>query len=179
MKGRISVAACAAMLLGACAGDPSGPARPELAGTYVLTELRFDPQGVLPEADVAARLDVTDVQLVLVPDGRAQLRYVDPGTGLLTATDAVWSTPTGGVRVHFVDGTGHRAVLLPPRITFDEVPGTGALRFDDETLDAVPRSRLLELVPEWSGEQLLDPVPGRLIVEFERAAAGAAEAAEP
>jgi hypothetical protein len=156
--------------LAACGGDPAGPARPELAGIYLLTELRFDPQGLLPEVDLRERLDVTDIQLVLSPDGQAQLRFVDPGTGLLRIVDAAWSTPVGGVRVHFEPGPDLRLVLLSARMTFAHDPAADAIRFDDAAPDGVDRQRLLELVPEWSQEQLLSPVPGRLVVEFTRAA---------
>lgn len=157
----------AAMLVG-CGGDPAGPSRPELAGTFTLSELRFDPQGVLPEVDIRARMDLTDVHLVLVPDGRAQLRYIDGDTGLLTAVEAAWSSPAGGVRVHFRAGPALRATLLSPRMTFDLAPDPDVLIFDGDAPDGVDRQRLVELVPEWAGEQLLDPVPGRLLVELTR-----------
>jgi hypothetical protein len=157
----------AAALLWGCGGDPSGPSRPELAGTYALTQLRFDPQGVLPEVDLLARLDVTDVQLVLAPDGQAQLRYTT-GTGLVATVGATYSTPVTGVRIHFDTGPGLRTVLLSARMTFDYAEAAETLTFDGEAPDGVDRQRLLELVPEWSDEQLLSPVPGRLTVRFTR-----------
>jgi hypothetical protein len=166
MTRMIATVAAAALLWG-CGGDPSEPSRQDLAGTYVLTQLRFDPQGVLPEVDLLARLDVTDVQLVLAPEGQAQLRYTT-GTGLVTTVGAVYSTPVTGVRIHFDAGPGLRTVLLPARVTFDYAEATETLTFDGEAPDGVDRQRLLELVPEWSDEQLLSPVPGRLIVSFAR-----------
>ncbi|CAN5240108.1 hypothetical protein BH23GEM2_BH23GEM2_19100 [soil metagenome] len=45
----------------------------------------------------------------------------------------------------------------------------GTLTFDGESPDGVDRQRLVQLVPEWQGEQLLDPVPGRLIIVFMKA----------
>jgi hypothetical protein len=169
MNGKIALILAGTALLWGCGGDPSGPSRAELAGTYVLTDLRFDPQGVLPEIDLAARLEVNDVQLVLAPDGQAQLRYTDPATSLLTTVGATYSTPVAGARVHFDQGPGLRAVLLSSRMTFDFTPSPGTLLFDGASPDGVDRQRLLELVPEWSEEQLFNPVPGRLVVEFTRA----------
>jgi hypothetical protein len=151
-----------------CGGDPSGPSRPDLAGVFALTELRFDPQGVLPEVDLWERLDVTDVHLVLVDDGQAQLRFVDPATNLVTAVGAKWASPTGAVRVQFDSPAGARTLLLPALITFDLSPAEDTLTFDGEPPDGVHRQRLLELVPEWTGEQLLDPVPGWLVVRLVR-----------
>lgn len=168
MNGKIALLAGAALLWG-CGGDPSGPSNPELVGTYALTDLRFDPQGMLPEVDLRARLQVTDVHLVLAPDGQAQLRFTDAVTGFLTTVDATYSTPTAGARIHFDPGPGLRTVLLSSRMTFAYSPAAGTLLFDSTAHDGVDRQRLLELVPEWSEEQLLNPVPGRLVVEFTRA----------
>jgi hypothetical protein len=166
---RTIVIVAAAALLGGCSGDPTDPFRQDLAGTYTLTKLSFDPQGVLPEFDLLARLDVTDVQLVLVPDGQAQLRYTTAG-GLVTTVAATYSTPVTGARVHFEEVPPLRTLLLSTRMDFDYAEATGTLSFDGTAPDGVDRQRLLELVPEWSDEQLLNPVPGRLIVEFTRIA---------
>lgn len=168
----IAVVVATAILWG-CSGDPSGPSRPEVAGTYALTEFSFDPQGSIVEEDLLARLDVTDVQLVLAPDGQAQLRYVNPTTGLLTTVGATYSTPTDGARVHFTSGPALRTVLLPSQITFTYAEQDGTLRFDDTAPTGLDRERLLELVPEWSDEQLLNPVPGHLVVEFTRTSTAA------
>jgi hypothetical protein len=165
---RWTVLAGTTIFLAACGGDPSGPSRPELAGLYTMTELRFDPQGVLPEVDLLERLEVGNVNLVLAAEGEAQLQFTAPATGLITTVAGAWSTPTGGVRVHFDNVAALRLVFLSPRMTFDHDLESGALRFDGEAPDGVDRDRLIELVPEWSGEQLLTPVPGRLVVELAR-----------
>ncbi len=155
-------------LLMACGGDPSGPARTDRAGTYHLTELRFDPQGVLPEVDLLTRLDVTGVQLSLSEDGRAQLLFQEPGTGFVTVVEGTYSTPDIGARIHFLASPALRRAMIPSRLTYTYSPAEGTLAFDDEAPDGVDRQRLLQLVPEWSGEQLLDPVPGRLTLVFTR-----------
>lgn len=158
---------CAAVAI-ACSGDPSGPSRPEIAGTYTLTELRFDPQGSLPEVDILARLGAANVpRLVLAPLGDAQLVFEDPATGLLTIVSGRYSTPSEGARIDFGTNTAYNRVLLSRRMIFSFSP-PGTLAFDGESPDGVDRQRLLQLVPEWSGEQLLDPVPGRLVIMFER-----------
>jgi hypothetical protein len=150
----------------ACGGDPSSPSRPELAGTYALTQLRFDPQGVLPQVDILARLGPFAPRLVLTPAGDAQLIFEDP-TGLITTVTGRYTTPQTGVRIDFGQDPGYRNVLFSRRMTFTDDVGA-SFTFDGEAPDGVPRARLLELVPEWAGEQLLDPVPGRLTVTFTR-----------
>lgn len=152
----------------ACSGDPSGPSRPEIAGTYTLTELRFDPQGSLPEVDILSRLGAANVpRLVLAPLGDAQLVFEDPATGLLTIVSGRYSTPSEGARIDFGTNTAYNRVLLSRRMVLAFSP-PGTLTFDGESPDGVDRQRLLHLVPEWSDEQLLDPVPGRLVIVFER-----------
>jgi hypothetical protein len=150
-----------------CGGDPSTPSRAEVAGTYILTQLLFDPQGVLPQVDVRARLNGMAPRLVLAPAGEAQLVFEDPATGLITTVNGRYTTPQGGVRMDFGEGTGFRTVLLSRRMTFSSANSL-TLTFDGDAPDGVLRQRLVQLVPEWSGEQLLDPVPGRLTVTFTR-----------
>lgn len=155
-----------ALLVFACGGDASGPSRP-VAGTFQLASLSFDPQGVLPEVDLRARLGADMMpRLVLAPGGEAQLVFEDPATGLITTVTGSYSTPQGGVRVDFGTNTAYRNVFLSRRMTFTE--GTGGLTFDGEAPDGIDRQRLVQLVPEFADEQLLDPVPGRLVVAFTR-----------
>lgn len=154
------------LLLFAC-GDASGPSSSEFVGTYSVTTLTFDPQGVLPAVDILARLDGDVPRLVLAPGGEAQLVFEDPATGLITTSNGTYSTPETGVRVDFGSGTAFRSVLLSRRMTFTAADAT-ALTFDAAAPDGVDRQRLLQLAPEFAGEQLLDPVPGQLTIVFTR-----------
>jgi hypothetical protein len=154
------------LLLFAC-GDASGPSSDEFVGTYLVTTLTFDPQGVLPAVDILARLEGDVPRLVLAREGQAQLVFEDPATGLITTADGTYSTPDAGVRVDFGTDTAFRTVLLSRRMTFSAV-GETALTFDASAPDGVDRDRLLQLAPEFAGEQLLDPVPGQLTIVFTR-----------
>lgn len=157
----------ALVTLFAC-GDASGPSRSDAAGTYVLTSLAFDPQGVLPAVDILARLEGDAApRLVLAPAGEAQLVFEDPVSGLITTTNGTYSTPQDGVRIDFGQNDAFRDVLLSRRMTF-EVAADGVLTYDASAPDGVSRARLIELVPEFADEQLLDPVPGQLTVVFTR-----------
>jgi hypothetical protein len=163
MRG-IGIGLVAALLAG-CGGDAAGPSRTDLAGTYFVTTLSFDPQGVLPEVDILARLADEAPRLILAPGGAAQLVFEDPATGLINIANGTYSTPQGGVRIDFGTAPAYRNVLLSRRMTFTEDAG-GTLRFQGTAPDGVSRQRLVQLVPELAGEQLLDPVPGQLTVIF-------------
>lgn len=161
-----------AALLGAAACDddsPTGPPgldRSEVAGTYGLTVLRFDPQGSLAEVDLRDRLLVQDPSLQLTQDGIAQLAFRDPSTNLLVTANGTFTTTATSVRVDFGQETQHRRLLLPDAPEFDfQAGGEASLTFQS-TDPTVGRQRLIELVPEFEDEQLLDPVPGVLEVAF-------------
>lgn len=167
---RIAVALALVAVFGPACGD-DGPVEPnipraDVVGTYRLTELGFDPAGVLPAADIHERLadqDKPDASLNLLPDGKLQLFFEDPASPLLRLVAGSFRTTPTGVSMEFDGGSAYGSLLLPRRATY-EVTGEGSLVRDDST--TVSRSALLALVPEWETEQLLDPVPGVLVVVF-------------
>jgi hypothetical protein len=93
--------------------------------------------------------------------------FEDPVTGLITTANGAYSTPDDGVRVDFGTDTAFRSVLLSRRMAFN-ANSEGTLTFDATAPDGVDRDRLIELVPEFANEQLLDPVPGQLTIVFTR-----------
>lgn len=170
MKKSLAVLAAAALLAGC--GDSFGPDGPglDVRGTYLLTALSFDPQGSLPAVDLLARLETATIpRLVIGTGGRAQLVFENPNTGLITIANASYTTSgTSTVRFDFGSGSNtlYRNVLLSERMTFGFDESTNLLTFTGEAPDGIDRTRLLQLVPEWAGEQLFDPVPGALTVQF-------------
>ncbi len=154
----------AAALLGACEGnDPIVPDL-DVRGTYTLMELSFDPQGSLPNVDLLVRLATSIPRLVMANNGRAQLVFEDPATGLVTTAAATYAiTRSGEVTVDFGESSSlQRATFLSKRMTFDYDEAGRSLTFAGTSPDGVDRQRLLAVVPEWSDEQLFNPVPGTL-----------------
>ncbi len=139
-----------------------------VAGTYNLTVLRFDPQGVLPDQDILAALGMDDIELTLTSARAAQVVYRDPATQLFVTIQGSFRPTVEGIRLEWAANSPYPELLFSRRMnfTFNVVPGT--LVFDAEAPDGVSRARLLELVPDFQGEQLLDPTPGRLRVTFAR-----------
>lgn len=139
----------------------------DLAGTYSLTVLTFDPQGALPETNILPALPAVP-ELIVTASKTAQVVFQDPGSGLFTTISATNRTTKTGLRISFASGSGFADLLFPRTMdfTYSETPRT--LTFDDEATEGVRRQRLRALIPEWANEQLLDPVPGRLRVTFQR-----------
>ena len=172
VRAAIALAGIAAMA--ACAGD--SPAEPgididEITGTWVLTRLAFDPQGILPEADILTALGIQP-QLIVTPGGTAQLVYQNPASGLFKVIQGTVRTTPSGMRVDFERGAGYDALLLSRQMTFELQPSfdqnAPVLSFTGSAPDGVSRQRLVQLVQSWQSEQLLDPVPGMLNVRFTR-----------
>lgn len=174
----LSLTGVLALVVAATLGDSgcgSSPAEPNIprdsvAGTYSLTALSFDPQGILPSVDIWSRLQASgksDVSLVLLSSGRLQLLFQDPATPLLRLVEGTYLTTPTGVALDLGDNNAYRALLFSRRMTFS-VGANGSLGFDDLAPDGVSRAALVALVPEWSGEPLLDPMPGSLLVNFAR-----------
>lgn len=154
----------------ACGDSPSEPDGIDItlvAGTWDLATLRFDPQGSLPDTDILPTLGQDNVQLILTTNRTAQIVYQDPISNLFTTIEGTFRTTEGGARIEFQSNAPYRQLLLSRRMEFTLAGGT-TLTFDAAAPDGVSRARLLELVPAFEGEQLLDPVPGTLRVTFTR-----------
>lgn len=168
----VALGALVAVLATACDDDsPTGPPgleRSEVVGTYGLTVLRFDPQGSLEEVDLRDRLLVQNPSLQLTQAGVAQLAFRDPSTDLLVTVNGTYTTTATSVRMDFSQQTQHRLLLLPDQPEFQFEGGQEASLTFQSTDATVSRARLVELVPEFEDEQLLDPVPGLLEVAFSK-----------
>jgi len=154
--------------LAACGDDgPTGPVLDValVAGTYNMTVLAFDPQGILPEVDVLAGLG-TSPQLILSATGTAQIVYQDPTTSLFTTIAGSFRTTEAGVRLDFATNSNYGSLLLSRRMDFVFTSSPKRLTFDSAAPDGANRLRLIQLAPAFANEQLLDPVPGTLRVVF-------------
>ncbi len=171
MKRNIVALAAAALMIACGDSDPVKVVQVEVRGTYDLTVLKFDPQGVLPETDLKTRIIGTIPRLTLANSGQAQLVFQDPETGLITLSNATYSVTTGGdVKLDFGSTNSlYAKTLLSRNMTFDYTEATRTLTFSGTSPDGVTRARLIQLVPEFRDEQLLDPVPGTLTVTFKAA----------
>lgn len=156
--------------LAACS-DSTGPddsAVEAVVGTYTLTALNFDPQGVLPDQDILSALGVNNAQLILTLNRSAQVAYRDPISDLFVTILGSFQTTAEGVRLQWNADSAYRDFLLSRGMDFVFNAGTGTLTFDGTAPDGVSRARLQTLVPEFQEEQLLDPTPGRLRITFTR-----------
>ncbi len=168
----LGLLAAAALLLApltACSDSGTSPDESEVeavAGTYALTTLRFDPQGVLPDQDLLEAVGTNNAQLILTINRAAQVVYRDPITQLFVTIPGSFQVTADGVRLQWDQNSAYREFLLSRSMDFTFDAGSGALRFDADAPDGVARARLVALVPEFQGEQLLDPTPGRLRVTF-------------
>lgn len=145
--------------------------RAEVAGVYDIGRLTFDPDGtLLSEIDVAGRLDPAITPYFLVAlDGTVQLVFIDPVSKKLEVSEGVYETLTDGIRVKFESAEDAKAaekVLLPQRFDLAYTAINETLSFRGRS--RITLARLIELKPEWKGEQLGDPVSGQLDVVFEK-----------
>jgi hypothetical protein len=139
----------------------------DLVGTYSMTRLAFDPQGTLPEANILAALGTTP-ELILTANSQGQIVYQDPISGLFTTVSCTTKITKTGLRVTFAGNSLYGDLLLSRTMDFSYSEAAGTLAFDDDSPDGVRRQKLTRLVPAWAGEQLFDPVPGRLRVTFQK-----------
>lgn len=160
----------ALVVTAACGGDGSptepGIDRDLVVGVYDITTLTFDPNGSLPQKDIAERLDPTiRPQFVVARDRTFQIAFIDPVSKRIETVEGEYSTLRGGIRLEFDSEQGAR-LLLPRRLDLDFSEETATLSFSGEI--SVPLDRLRELVPEFQDEQLPNQVRGALAVVFTR-----------
>lgn len=154
---------------GSSSTDPDALEPAAVAGTYALTTLTFDPQGVLPEMDVRSRIESEHrPTLALTAQGAAQVVFLDPTTELTQTVNGTFSTSSTEVEITFAQNSDYPRFLLSRRMAFTHTAGPPTLTFQGPAPDGVSRQRLVELIPEWEGEQLLNPTPGDLRVVFTR-----------
>ncbi len=171
MTMKSAIATIAVVLSAAACGDSGDPTQViaiDPKGSYDLSVLAFDPQGILPQTDLKSRITESLPRLTIANNGQAQLVFTDPETSLVTVSNATYVvTNAGEVRLDFgTASTVYRKALLSRIMTFSYTTSTKTLTFTGPSPDGVTRSRLVQLVPEWANEQLLDPVPGTLTIQF-------------
>ncbi|HEX6939272.1 MAG TPA: hypothetical protein VF158_07655 [Longimicrobiales bacterium] len=165
----------AAAVAGGCS-DEGSPLEPTLepdvvAGVYDITRMTFDPDGSIPEVDIAQRLDPTvRPQLVVALDLTFQLAYIDPATKKIITVDGEYETLVDGIRLKFPSRDASQQILLPPELDLVYAAEAATLAFQGG-VDA-DLARLVALAPEYAEEQFPDPVRGELDIEFTRRAAG-------
>lgn len=166
---RSAVLAVALLLVAGCGGDAVAPNldRSDVAGSYLLEALAFDPDGSTPSVDVHAALVAAGGSpgvLTLLADGRMQFLWDDPESELVRLADGTFRTTPTGVELRFASGSRVGDLLLPLRVVVDRA-GNGDLVLDAPGV-RVPLDRLVAFAPELAGEPLVDPVPGRLTGRF-------------
>jgi len=171
MRWRVALLAVAMAAVAACDDDPAAPtvSRSDVAGTYDMTVLTFDPAGAsLQERSLLALLPASDrPEFNVSPLGNtAQLVFRDAVTGFVTIASATYRLRDFGIEVTFDNATDAARILLPRRVNFSLDAARSTLQFSGEA--SVPLARLQQLVPEWADLPLADPVPGTLTVAFKK-----------
>ena len=172
MRWPAALALIGALVFTAGCGDDGNPTEPGIdrdlvVGVYDITTLTFDPNGSLPQKDIAERLDPTiRPQFVVARDRSFQIAFIDPVSKRIETVEGEYTTLRGGIRLEFDSEQGARLLLLPRRLDLDFSEETGTLSFSGEI--NVPLDRLRELVPEFRDEQLPNQVRGALAVVFTR-----------
>lgn len=161
-----------AVLLGACGDGGTGPNTPDLtradvAGIYDMTELSFDPQGSLPSTDLLARLDAANLPQLVVSSNKdsVQLIFREPG-GLFRTPRGSYVLGDDDITITMANASEPGELLLPRTLTYEFDGAAETLSFAG--LINADTTRLFALVPEWSDEPVVNPLPGTLTVEFTR-----------
>lgn len=162
-----------ALTVGACGDDdPSRPDDPDLtradvAGVYDMTELSFDPQGMLPLVDLLERVSAAQVPELIVAADRDSLQLVFRLEGsLLRVVRGSYDLGDTGISVALANATEPAEILIPGNLAYAFDGEAETLRFSG--VIQADTTRLFTLVPEWSGEPVTNPLPGTLSVTFTR-----------
>jgi hypothetical protein len=173
MRGKVWAFVAMAAVLGACGDDdPSGPDEPDLtredvAGEYTLVTLSFDPSGSLPAANLLDRIDFAEVPSLIVAANEDSLQLVFRVNGeLLRIVPGGYDLRDDGITAELQNALVPAEILMPRTLLYDYNELQGTLRFSGAM--SADTTRLFELVPEWSGEPVTDPLPGVLTVVFDR-----------
>jgi len=171
MRWRVALLAVTMAAVAACDDEAVAPtvSRTDVAGTYDMTVLTFDPAGAsLQERSLLTLLPPADKpELNVSPLGStAQLVFRDPATNFVTIASATYRLRDFGIEVTFDNAADAARILLPRRVNFSLDAATSTLQFSGEA--SVPLARLQQLVPEWADLPLADPVPGMLTVAFKK-----------
>lgn len=169
---RAAGVAVAVLAVGIGACDEESPLEPVLdlelmAGIYDPTTLTFDPQGSAPLADVLPVIQTTlDPQLnVSAVTETFQIFYYDPTTQRVETLEGGVEATATGLRMTFTSQQDANQLLLPTTLELEFDEQRGVLSFQGNA--SVSRQRLLQLFPErYADEQLFDPTPGTLTVQF-------------
>ncbi len=169
MRWRVALLAVTMAAVTACDDGPTEPtvSRSDVAGTYDITVLAFDPAGsVLPERSLLTLLPPSDrPEFNVSPKGNtAQLVFRDPAPGFVTIAGATYRLREFGIEVTFDNAADAARILLPRRVSLSLDATASTLQFSGEA--SVPLARLQQLVPEWADLPLADPVPGVLTGAF-------------
>jgi len=169
MRWRVALLAVMMAAIAACGDSTAEPtvSRSDVAGTYDLTVLKFDPAGAeLQERSLLPLLPPADrPEFNVSPLGNtAQLVFRDPATNFVTIAGATYRLREFGIEVTFDNATDAARILLPRRVNLSLDATTSTLQYSGEA--SVPLARLQQLVREWADLPLTDPVPGVLTVAF-------------
>lgn len=155
------------LLLVAVAGcdtsDPVPTVEPsEVAGTYDVAQLRFDPnRSIIVPINVLDSLVADQTSIQLADNGEFQLTYRFRGETFSDNVRGTFEASRDAVTLEArpADADRFASLLLPRRATFDREDG-GVLTLDQQrTVD------LADYDPEYEG---IDPQPGQLTVRLER-----------